>query len=298
MKILVTGANGLVGSKFVEDCSHKYELLVPAYPEFDLTDPALVIRFLSKNNPEVVVHFAAYTNVSEAEKQKDDQLGDCWKINVGGTKNLVENMDVTSTRYIHISTDMVFPGNQEDPGPYDEDHVPSKEKEKMTWYGFTKAEAEREVRNQLKDQATILRLIYPVRAKYDAKLDYLRKPLSLFDEGKLYPLFNDQQVSISFIDEISLALQKIIDGKHYGTFHAGCPDTTTPYELVSYFIEKIRGVKNAVKSSSLDEFLKTVDSPVRYPNYGGLKVEQTEKSLGIKYSTWREIVDQIAQQML
>ncbi|MFA5770893.1 MAG: sugar nucleotide-binding protein, partial [Patescibacteria group bacterium] len=152
-------------------------------------------------------------------------------------------------------------------------------------------------RDKFKDKATILRLIYPVRAKYEAKLDYLRKPLSLFDEGKLYPMFNDQQVSISFIDEISLALQKIIDGQHYGTFHASCPDITTPYDLISYFIEKIRGIKNAVKSSSLDEFLKTADNPVRYPKYGGLKVEQTEKTLGIKYSTWREIVDQIAQQM-
>ena len=45
---------------------------------------------------------------------------------------------------------------------------------------------------------TILRLVYPVRAKYPAKLDYLRKPLSLFDQGKLYSLFNDQQVTITY----------------------------------------------------------------------------------------------------
>lgn len=299
MKILVTGASGLVGSKFVEDCSHKYELLVPAYPEFDLTNPTLVMKYLSKNNPKVIVHFAAYTNVSEAEKQKDDQLGDCWKVNVGGTKNLIENIDAAvGTRYIHISTDMVFSGSAENPGPYSEDQILDEPSQKLTWYGYTKRLGEKMARDKFKDKATILRLIYPVRAKYEAKLDYLRKPLSLFDEGKLYPLFDDQQISISYIDEISIALQKIIDRNIFGTFHASSSDTTTPYELISYFIEKVRGVKNAAKKASLDDFLMAVDSPVRYPKYGGLKVEQTEKTLGIKYSTWREIVDQIAQQML
>jgi dTDP-4-dehydrorhamnose reductase len=297
MKILVTGANGLVGSKFVDDCSNKYELLTPAYPEFDLTNPTLVMEYLSKNNPEVVIHFAAYTNVGEAEKQKRNEFGDCWKINVMGTKNLVENIDTTITRYIHISTDMVFSGSSDNPGPYSEAQIPNESSQKLTWYGYTKKLAEKIAKDKFGNKVTILRLIYPVRAKYDAKLDYLRKPLSLFDEGKLYPLFADQQISIAFIDEISTALQKIIDGKFFGIFHASCPNTTTPYDLISYFIEKTRGVTGVAKKASLDEFLKTVDNPVRYPKYGGLKVSQTEKVLGIRYSTWREIVDQIASQM-
>jgi hypothetical protein len=49
---------------------------------------------------------------------------------------------------------------------------------------------------------SILRIIYPVRTKFEIKLDFLRKPLALFDEGKLYPLFADQKISVSFIDEI------------------------------------------------------------------------------------------------
>lgn len=291
MKILVTGANGLVGSKFVDDCRNKYELLTPSYPEFDLTNRGLLVEYLSKNNPDVVVHFAAYTNVSEAEKQRDNEFGDCWKVNVDGTKNLIENMDTAMTRFINISTDMVFSGSADNPGPYNETQIPNELSGKLTWYGYTKNVGEKVVRERFKNKATILRLIYPVRAKYEAKLDYLRKPLALFDEGKLYPMFDDQQVSIAFIDEISIGLQKIIDNKLFGTFHASCPDITTPFELVSYFIEKVRGVKNAVQRTSLGD-------SVRYPKYGGLKVEQTEKMLDMKFSTWKEIVDQIAQQML
>jgi dTDP-4-dehydrorhamnose reductase len=290
MKILVTGASGLVGSKFVDDCQNKYELLTPAFPEFDLTNSELISEYIKTNNPDAVIHLAAYTNVTEAEKQKGDELGDCWKINIGGTENLIKNIDPEKTHYIHISTDMVFSGSAENPGPYMENQIPSEPSGKLTWYGYTKGLAEKIVRDKFGDQATILRLIYPVRANYEAKLDYLRKPLALFDEGKLYPMFDDQQISIAFIDEISIVLQKIIDGNLFGTFHASSCNTTTPYELVSYFIEKVRGVKNAVQKTSLGD-------STRYPKFGGLKVEQTEKVLGIKFSTWREIVDQIASQL-
>lgn len=297
-RVLVTGGSGLVGSRFVEFYSKKYDLVCPEYPAFDLTDIKNVNNHLSKSKPDVIVNFAAYTNVGEAENQRGDKKGDCYKINVEGVKNLLSATD-PKVHFIHISTDMVFPGSKNDPGPYAEDHVPETNPDKLTWYGFTKAEGEREVLKVLgKEVPTILRLIYPVRAHYGLKLDYLRKPLSLFDEGKLYPMFSDQHVSIAFVDEIAKTLEKIIDGGERGIFHASSRDTTTPYELVFYMIEKVRGKKSVVKSASLKEFLKTVDNPVRYPEFGGLAVENTEKRLAMKFSTWKEIVDALISQGL
>lgn len=297
-RVFVTGASGLVGSRFVEFYSDKYELSTPDIPDFDLRDLDNVKRHILKANPGVIINFAAYTNVGEAEKQKGDKNGDCYKINVDGVRNLL-SVAGPKVHFIHISTDMVFPGSRQDPGPYAEDHIPETNPDKLTWYGFTKAEGEKEVLKVLgKEVPTILRLIYPVRAHYGLKLDYLRKPLALFDEGKLYPMFNDQQVSIAFVDEIAKALEKTIDGGERGIFHASSRDTTTPYELVSYMIEKVRGKKDVVKSASLKEFLKTVDNPVRYPEFGGLKVENTEKRLKMKFSTWKEIVDALISQGL
>src|SRR3989338_11315263 len=175
MKILVTGASGLVGSRFVELYPNPSDLLTPELNEFDLMHPD---EYLAKNNPDVVLNFAAYTNVSEAEKQRDDKNGSCWQINVEGTKNLISALPA-GTCLIHISTDMVFSGSS---GPYSESDSPETDSSKVTWYGFSKAEAERIVG----DRGTIVRLIYPVRAKYAEKLDYLRKPLDLFNQGKLY----------------------------------------------------------------------------------------------------------------
>lgn len=83
-----------------------------------------------------------------------------------------------------------------------------------------------------------------------------------------------------------------------GTFHAGSSDTATPFKLVSYLLEKTRGYKGPLKTNFLDNFLKTVQSPTRYPKLGGLQVEETEKRLRMKFNTWREIIDQLAEQKI
>lgn len=287
----------MVGSRFLELLPKDLIPLTPEIDKLDITDKSSVDSFFKLEKPDVVLHFAAFTDVGGAESQRGDKNGPCWKINVEGSMSLAEACKKYDSHMIHISTDYCFSGSNEDPGPYDEDHQIEMDEKKLTWYGFTKAGAEREVTKILGNNFSIVRLIYPIRGKFDAKLDYIRKPLSLFDQGKLYPLFTDQQVSITYIDEACQAINKIIEGKISGIFHASTPDTTTPYDLISFVIEKVRGVKDAVKTSSLDEFLKTVDNPVRYPKYGGLKVEKTERVLGIKFSSWREVVEKLASDL-
>lgn len=297
--ILVTGSTGLVGSRFVELYRRKSYLHLPTQVEFDITNRNQMKDVFAKFNFGVVINFAAFTDVAAAEAQRGDKNGICWKVNVEGVKNLVSIINPNKTHLIHISTDYVFSGSKDEPGPYAEDQVAQEDSDKVTWYGYTKGNAERLFISKFAEKSTILRIIYPVRAKFEEKLDYLRKPLKLFDEGKLYPMFSDQQVSISFIDEVCKTLEEIVVGNHYGIFHASSTDTTTPYEIVSYLLEKARGKKNAVKPITLDEFLKSTGSPpVRYPRYGGLKVEKTEKKLGIKFSTTRQIVDKLVHQGL
>jgi dTDP-4-dehydrorhamnose reductase len=299
--VLVTGSEGLVGSRFIEASSHRSNLHSPKLVEFDMTNKPQVSAIFKSFDFATVVNFAAYTDVSGAEGQRGDRNGSCWKVNVEGVRNLAEAVASyrNQIRFIHISTDMVFSGDKEDKGPYKEKHKPEEVLDKVTWYGYTKGQGESIVEDILGEQATILRIIYPVRAAYNGKLDYLRKPLSLYDQGKLYPMFSDQQVSISFIDEVISALDKIIDSKLTGVFHASSRDVTTPYELVSYMLEKTRKVKNVVKTVKLESFVERTKSPVyRYPKYGGLKVKETEKALGLRFSTWKEIIDKLVEQGL
>jgi dTDP-4-dehydrorhamnose reductase len=290
-RILVTGSSGLVGSRFVELFPEKNKLVTPDLPGFDLTDPGSVRKLYADLNPQAIIHFAAFTNVNEAEKQRDDKSGPCWRVNVEGTRHLIQQMP-KSCHFIYISTDMVFTGSGEDRGPYPEDHLPDKNSDKLTWYGYTKSVAE----SLIPESAAIVRLIYPVRAKYPPKTDYIRKPLKLFDEGKLYPLFNDQLVSLCEIDRVCELLNINIRHKMSGIFHCSSENTGTPFDIISYLLRKVRNADDAVRPSSLTQFLKTVDNPVRYPQYGGLSVAKTEKKLNIRFGTWQEIVDRLVQQ--
>jgi dTDP-4-dehydrorhamnose reductase len=291
---LVTGAQGLVGSRFVELYKEQETLLTPDIGEFDFLSAKGMETYLKGRDVETVINFAAYTDVASAEKERGEKKGMSWRVNVEGLENLVKVIG-KSAYFIHISTDMVFSGAQGDPGPYAEDHSLQDNPEKITWYGYTKSEGERLLKEYLNNLA-ILRIIYPVRAKYDLKLDYLRKPLKLYNEDKLYPLFRDQQVSISFIDETCVHLNKLLETKMKGIYHSSSSDVTSPFEIISYLIEAKYGVKNAVKDASIYEYFKNTDIPVRYPILGGLKTEFSQRAIGLKYSSWKEIVNKLIEQ--
>lgn len=291
-KVLVTGASGLVGSRFIELFTDKYQFLTPEYPEFDLTNPQSVKDVVEKFNPEWIINFAAFTDVNAAEAQTGDKNGPAWKINVEGTENLAKAFP--SKNLIHISTDMVFTGDVENPGPYSEADKTPDSPEKLTWYGWTKNRAEKIV---LDHGGTILRIIYPVRAHYDQKLDYIRGAVKKYVDGKMYPLFKDQQVCIAYIDEVAETLDKIITTGKSGIFHCST-DTTTPYDLIRFVIDQLGGDPDVVKSSSIIDFLATQTNKNRYPIYGGLKTVQTEKQLDLHFSTWQTVVEKLIGQGL
>lgn len=290
-KVLVTGASGLVGSRFVE-LSRNYQFATPEYPDFDITNEDSVKKAIEDFNPDWIINFAAFTDVAAAEAQIGDEEGSAWKINVEGAKNLVKAFP--SKKIIQISTDMVFPGTVENPGPYSENDKTPETKDQLTWYGWTKNRAEKIILNH---GGSILRIIYPVRSQFDQKLDYLRGPLKKFQDGALYPLFNDQQVCIAFIDEVAQTLQKIIDTDSSGIFHCSS-DTTTPYELISYAIDQLGGDASTIKQLSVHEFLKTQTNKNRYPVWGGLKTVNTEKKLDLHFSTWQTVVEKLIGQGL
>ena len=296
--VLVTGSDGMVGSRFVELFEKKELLYLPLVEEFDLTDKGSILEAFKNYNIKTVVNFAAYTNVDEAEKQRGNKNALCWQVNFEGVKNLVDVVGKNKTRLIHISTDMVYSGSEETPGPYSENVKPEEDLNKLTWYGFTKAEADRHVINILGKKAAIIRIIYPVRAKFDEKSDYLRKPLELYDLGKLYPLIKDQQISISLIDEIAEALEKIIDQNLSDVHHISSNDIGTPLEIISYMLNKVRGVSmEDLKSISLNELLVKTEQPVfRYPKMGGLESVQTQKRLKMRFRTWKKIIDELIKQ--
>lgn len=293
-KVLITGSSGLVGSRLIELLKDKYQLLTPDEKEFNLLDQSSLKKYLDKHQPDFLLNLAAFTDVNAAEQQTGDKHGLCWRLNVDGVESLIKLLP-DKTRFLQISTDMVFSGSVKDPGPYTEDHPLPQSSERLTWYGWTKNRGEQFTRNA---GHSVLRIIYPIRLRFSDKSDYLRGILDKYAQGKLHPLFSDQLISITFIDHLAEVVSAIIDQQLSGIFHACSSDTTNPYQLAKYTLKQLGQDTSTVKRSSLKDYLKTLDNPYRYPLVGGLQTDQSAQLTGLTYPTWQQIIDQLVSQGL
>jgi len=291
MNILVTGANGLVGSHFTDQIdSSKFNLLTPPMEELDVTNKNSVGTFFEKNSIDIVVHFAAYTDVTSAEKERDNKSGACWRVNVEGTKSICEASK--NAFFVFISSDMVFSGEPSDKGPYNVDHETQKDSSKLPWYGYTKVVGEDLVKKTHANSA-IIRISNPVRKNFLLRQDYIQKIVQSYNQKGSISLFNDQYLTLSYIPHVSDALNVIIDSHKSGIFHISSLDTFTPFELGKYVLHKNISKLDNISASSLQEYVQKTNLKSRYPQYGGLSVDTTMKKLGLSFTTWKQIVDLI-----
>lgn len=306
--ILITGGSGFIGSNFLrfahgleQENQNKrdffskklqYQIIAPSHSELDMLNVAELRKTFQNHLPKIVINFAAHRDANSAELQRGDVKGSAWATNVKGVENLSKICEEYRVFLIHISTDMVFSGDRDNPGPYGEKSKPEMKLEKLSWYGWTKAEGERALNNK---KNAIIRVGNVTQTLYDPKLDYVGKILYLFDRNKLYPLFNNQYLSLTYIPSIFEVIKALIIKKINGVFHVASKNIFTPYKLGEYLVKKARGKTNVLRSISIKEYLKKL--PNRYPQYGGLLAKKTSKQLQVKLFDWERIVDFYIEKM-
>jgi len=288
-RILFTGGSGLLGSFLhkVFGLETSAIVLTPSHLELDITNLDAVKHYFRINIPTVVINLAAHRNASTAENQRGDRMGSAWKTNVEGARNLAQLCHDSQAFLIHVSTDYVFSGAAVNPGPYAENQKPETNDSLLSWYGITKREAEREVQTILTRPA-IIRINNVTRPNNTLELDYIGKILWLHRQKKLYPLFNDQLITLTYIPLLTKIFKRLIQKPQAGIFHAASTNQCTPYELARYSLELLDQKQETVKGVSIDSFLK--ENPGRYPKLGGLKTELTQKKLGLEFIDWQEMV--------
>ncbi|MBR5608641.1 MAG: sugar nucleotide-binding protein, partial [Bacteroidaceae bacterium] len=108
-KVLVTGASGFVGSRFVRAMLGKYELLVPTHAEFDITSARAVQRYIDLHRPDVILHLAALSNTGYCEQNPKQS----YEVNVQGVENLASVAANYDAKFVFFSSDQVYNGNEE-----------------------------------------------------------------------------------------------------------------------------------------------------------------------------------------
>ena len=144
-RILITGANGLLGQKLVLLFSRTKGIEVLAtgrgpakitvhnvsYLDIELTNRSEVLASILKAAPTHIIHAAALADVNLCEKEKEH----CWKNNVVSSEIIIEAATELSAYLLYVSTDFVFDGNG---GPYKETDSPNP----INFYGKSKQAVE------------------------------------------------------------------------------------------------------------------------------------------------------------
>lgn len=248
-KVLVFGASGMVGSYFIKNLSD-FEIKAPSALDVDIVNPESIQAQMENFLPQVVVNLAAYTNVEEAENQKDDQNGICFKVNSLGPKNLALACQKFDTKFLHISTEYVFDGQKEN-SPYTEEDVPSP----INWYGMTKYLGEQFVLESGAEN-TIVRLSMPYTGYFSDKKDIARFFLDELKGKREIAAIDDQRITPTFISGIAAALKAVIEKMPGGIYHICSKGSTTPFKFAKLIARQFNLDQSLVKPVSFKDYNK------------------------------------------
>jgi dTDP-4-dehydrorhamnose reductase len=250
MKIMITGARGQLGADSVRVLNEIHEVVAVDHEELDITRLSDVETMVKDFTPDIILNCAAYTQVDNCETDKEP----AWKINVTGTKNLAQSVAKHGGRLIHISTDYVFDGGKKVPEPYLEEDEPHP----LSYYGMTKYESEKVVR-QTTERHMIIRTAWLYGVNGHNFLKTILK-LALNNPNNKIKVVNDQFGSPTWAHRLVLQIARIIDENGQGTYHATAEGYCTWYELANYFLKKME-VPHTVIPCTSEEYPKPAPRP-------------------------------------
>lgn len=241
MKIAITGATGLVGSRIVELLSNDFAFIPLKHDAVDITDAESVKKTLENLDYDLLLHCAGYTNVDGAETEKEK----AYLLNVTATKNLFELSQKKQKKFVYISTDFVFNGTE---GPYDENSTPNP----IGQYGQTKYEGEQIVENK----AMIVRISYPYRARYEKRLDFFRSIKSLLEQNKTVAGITDSIITPTFIDDIAFGLKHLMISFQPQIYHLVGGDSLSPYDSFETIANVFNLDKGLISKTTYNDFFQ------------------------------------------
>ncbi len=230
MKLLITGASGLFGSKLAEIATSKKFEVYSGYSQdnptygtkirFDITDKTNVEKAFSKITPEVIVHAATLTDVDKCEISKEL----AWKINVEGTKNIVETAKKSHSFLVYVSTDYVFDGEK---GNYRETDSPNPQ----NYYGLTKLKAEELVQNTLKEYCVVRASVIYGAQPAAGKINFALWLINKLKNKEAPKVLVDQWNSPTLNTNMANMTLEIIERKLTGTYHISGATRISRYEF-------------------------------------------------------------------
>ncbi len=295
-KILITGANGLLGQKLVEQlvAEGKFEVIATGkgpcrlggggytYQDLDISNAEEVDRVISLLAPSSIIHGAAMTNVDQCELNQEA----CFEVNVKATEYLIQAAEKVQSHFIFVSTDFIFSGED---GPYDE----QAEAAPVNYYGETKLIGE----NLVKASNTpwsIARtvLVYGI-ANDLSRTNIILWVKSSLEGGKTIQVVDDQIRTPTLAEDLAAGCILIAEKKATGIFNISGSDVLTPYEMAIMTADYFGLDKSLINKTDSTQFTQPAKRPMRT----GFSIEKAQRELGYQPKSFREGIAILAKQI-
>lgn len=306
MKYFITGYKGQLGYDLVRELAKRGELDITVsdlgdleeknkasldllkktaikYVSLDITDKEKVMDVIEEENPDVIIHCAAWTAVDKAEDMEEVVR----KVNVLGTKNITDASIKLDSKIIYMSTDYVFDGTKD--GYYTEtDQVNPK-----SVYGMTKFEGEEEVRRNKKHFITRISWVFGINGN-----NFIKTMLNLSEKLDKVNVVDDQIGSPTYTVDLSKILIDMAHSEKYGTYHVNNDGYCSWAEFAKYIFES-NGKTTVVNPVTTEEYLEITKIKQAYrPRNSKLSKDKLKENGFEMLPSWQDATDRYCKELI
>jgi dTDP-4-dehydrorhamnose reductase len=246
MKIMIIGSEGMLGHDLVDVLSVDNEVCTTTIDTLDITDINKTIKTVKENNPDVLIHAAAFTDVDSSESNPDL----AFKVNATGTRNVAVACQKADCAMVYICTDYVFDGTNSSPyREYDQTHP-------LGVYGKTKHTGELYIRD-------LLNKFYIIRTSWLYGYhgpNFVTTMLNLAKKTKNINVVNDQIGSPTYTVDLANAIALLIKKPTYGIYHVTNSENCSWYDFAAEIFKQSKVDVN-LKPVTTEEFPRPAPRP-------------------------------------
>ena len=283
MKILLTGANGLLGQHLVKLLldTTTHEIIATSkseprgiiqssrihYYSLDITDGMEVNLLIDKIGPDVVIHCAALTQVDECEQNPIK----AWDVNVTATRFIVDAAKKINSFFVFISTDFVFDGMS---GPYKESDILNP----VSYYGSTKVAAEKAVAESGLQYAIIRTCLLYGNILFGNRSNIITWVKENLENGQQIKVVSDQMRTPTYVEDLAKGVLLVVEKRATGLFHISGNDFLSPYEMAMSTAAYLNLDATFIQKVNADVFIQAAKRPV----VTGFVIEKAKTELGFE----------------
>jgi dTDP-4-dehydrorhamnose reductase len=274
MRLLVTGARGLLGAAIVREFAAAGWEVVPVHRDtLDVTDSGAVARQVAEARPDLVVNCVAYNDVDGAEKDPVTAL----QVNAMAVRSLAAAATAAGATLVHYGTDFVFDGESD--RPYVEEDRPNP----RSAYGVSKLLGEWFALEHPRAYVLRVESLFGEPGPDGSRQGSLKGILVRLRAGEQLPVFVDRTVSPGYTTDIAAATRALVEqGAPPGVYH--CVNSgPTSWADIATEAARLLGLPIDMKPITLE----SVALPARRPKYSALSVAKLAAA-GIGMPPWQD----------